>query len=135
MTAEQAAGLVGNFMQEAGPKIDPKITNSIGHKGIAQWDPRDRWAKISHFCKSKNLNPESLEAQLQFVWHELDTGSGGLSLRTLKSAKTVQSAAHLFVSMYERSGEKPGHPGYDNRIKYGNQIYNKYAKMGCRRRT
>jgi hypothetical protein len=131
LTAEQAAGLVGNFMQEAGPKIDPKITNSIGHKGIAQWDPRDRWPKLVTFAKSKNLNPESLEAQLQFVWHELDTGSGGLSLRTLKSAKTVQSAAHLFVSMYERSGEKPGHPGYDNRIKYGNQIYNKYAKMAA----
>ena len=129
LTAEQAAGLVGNFMQEAGQNIDPKITNSIGHKGIAQWDPNDRWPKLVNFAKSKSLNPESLEAQLQFVWHELDTGSGGLSLTTLKSAKTVQSAAHVFVTMYERSGEKPGHAGYDNRIKYGNQVYSKYAKM------
>ena len=129
LTAEQAAGLVGNFMQEAGHKIDPKITNSIGHKGIAQWDPRDRWPKLVNFAKSKSLNPETLEAQLQFVWHELDTGDGGLSLRTLKGAKTVQQAAHLFVKNYERSGEEPGHPGYDNRIKYGNQVYSKYAKM------
>ena len=129
LTPEQAAGLVGNFMQEAGVNINPKITNSIGHKGIAQWDPRDRWPKLVNFAKSKNLNPETLEAQLQFVWHELDTGDGGLSLRTLKSAKTVQQAAHLFVKQYERSGEDPGDPGYDNRITYGNQVYSKYAKM------
>jgi uncharacterized membrane protein required for colicin V production len=129
LTSEQAAGLVGNFMQEAGINIDPKITNSIGHKGIAQWDPRDRWPKLVRFARSKNLNPESLEAQLQFVWYELETGDGGLSLPTLKSAKTVKQAAHLFVTQYERSGERPGHHGYENRITYGNQVFSKYAKM------
>jgi murein DD-endopeptidase MepM/ murein hydrolase activator NlpD len=75
------------------------------------------------------LNPETLEAQLQFVWYELETGDGGLSLSTLKSAKTVKQAAHLFVTQYERSGEGPGHRGYENRITYGNQVFSKYAKM------
>lgn len=129
LSPEQAAGLVGNFMQEAGVNIDPKITNSIGHKGIAQWDPDDRWPKLVRFARSKNLNPESLEAQLQFVWYELETGDGGLSLSTLKGAKTVKQAAHLFVKQYERSGEGPGDHGYENRITYGNQVYSKYAKL------
>lgn len=129
LTAEQAAGLVGNFMQEAGVNIDPTITNSIGHKGIAQWDPRDRWPKLVRFARGKNLNPETLEAQLQFVWYELETGDGGLSLSRLKGAKTVKEAAHLFVTQYERSGEGPGHRGYENRIVYGNQVFSKYSKM------
>lgn len=129
LTAEQAAGLVGNFMQEAGVNIDPTITNSIGHKGIAQWDPRDRWPKLVRFARGKNLNPETLEAQLQFVWYELETGDGGLSLSRLKGAKTVKEAAHLFVTQYERSKEGPGHRGYENRIVYGNQVFSKYSKM------
>ncbi len=129
LTAEQAAGLVGNFMQEAGHNIDPTIANRSGHKGIAQWDPKDRWPKLVQFAQNKGLNPETLEAQLQFVWYELETGDGGLSLSTLKSAKTVKQAAHLFVTQYERSGEEPGHRGYENRITYGNQVFSKYAKL------
>jgi hypothetical protein len=131
LSPQQAAGLVGNFMQEAGVKINPKITNGIGHKGIAQWDPRHRWPQLVEFARSKGLNPETLEAQLQFVWQELSTGSGGLSLGTLKSAKTVAQAAHLFVKNYERSGENPGDAGYDNRIKYGREVFSKYAQASA----
>ena len=115
LTKDQAAGIVGNLMQESTGAIDPKAKNASGHRGIAQWDA-NRWKQFEQFAKKNNLDVNSREAQLQWVMQELKTGSGGLSLNTLKGAKTAKQAAHLFVKQYERSGEEPGSAGYEARM-------------------
>jgi hypothetical protein len=47
---------------------------------------------------------------------ELKTGSGGLSLKTLKTAKTSRESGTMFLEKFERSGEKAGSAGFENRM-------------------
>ena len=123
-TKEQAAGIVGNLMQE-NRALNPTVANSIGHKGIAQWDPKDRYPKMVAFAKSKGLDPNTLEAQLQFVEQELKTGSGGLSKGRLQGTKSVEEAAVLVRKQYLRPGEAEAMDS--NRIRFGQQVLSKYG--------
>ena len=123
-TKEQSAGIVGNLMQE-NRALDPRVANSIGHKGIAQWDPKDRYPKMSAFAKSKGLDPNTLEAQLQFVEQELKTGSGGLSKTRLQGTKSVEEAALLVRKQYLRPGEAEAMDV--NRIRFGQQVLSQYG--------
>jgi hypothetical protein len=116
LTKDQAAGIVGNLMQESTAAIDPKAKNATGHRGIAQWD-KNRWGNFEKWAKQKGLDVNTREAQLQWIMEEMRTGAGGLSLKTLKGAKTSRQAADLFLTRFERSGEKPGEAGYENRMK------------------
>ena len=120
MTKEQAAGIVGNLMQESTAALDPKANNGT-HRGIAQWDA-NRWAGFEKFAKQKGLDVNTREAQLQWIMEEMRTGSGGLGIERFKKTKTAAEAAALFVKDYERSGEKPGHAGYDARIRNANTL-------------
>lgn len=123
-TDEQSAGIVGNLIQESG--VDPTKKNAKGYTGIAQWDPKIRYPRLVQWAKTQGLDPNALETQLQFIADNLRTGEEGLSASTLKSAKTEQEAAHLFVKQYERSGEGPGDVGYENRIKYARDVLKRY---------
>lgn len=123
-TKEQSAGIVGNLMQE-NRALDPRVANSIGHKGIAQWDPKDRYPKMAAFAKSKGLDPNTLEAQLQFVEEEMRTGSGGLSKARLQGTKSVEEAALLVRKQYLRPGEAEAMDA--NRIKFGQQVLSQYG--------
>lgn len=116
LSKEQAAGIVGNLMQESTAAIDPKAKNGSGHRGIAQWD-KNRWANFEKFAKQKGLDVNTREAQLQWIMEEMRTGAGGLSLKTLKGAKNSRQAAELFLKQYERSGEQAGSAGFENRMK------------------
>jgi beta-N-acetylhexosaminidase len=52
--AIHTAAIIGNFMQESGPKLDSTIVNSIGAVGIAQW--LDRRPNLEKFAGSRDLN-------------------------------------------------------------------------------
>ena len=123
LTKQQAAGIVGNLMQESTAGLDPMADNKMGNKGIAQWDA-NRWSRFEKWAKTKGLNVNTLEAQLQWVMEELRTGSGGLSLKTLQGSRSASSAAALFNERFERSGEGPGDPGYQNRIRNAEGLMN-----------
>ena len=116
LTKEQAAGIVGNLMQESTANLDPRADNKMGNLGIAQWDA-NRWSRFKKWAKTKNLSIYNLEAQLQWVMEELNTGDGGLGIARFKRTKTAAEATALFLKDFERSGEKPGDPGYENRIR------------------
>jgi hypothetical protein len=116
LTKDQAAGIVGNLMQESGAGIDPKAKNATGHRGIAQWD-KNRWGNFEKWAKQKDLDVNTREAQLQWIMEEMRTGAGGLSLKTLKGAKTSRESATMFLEKFERSGEKAGSAGFENRMK------------------
>lgn len=123
-TKEQSAAIVGNLMQE-NRALDPNVTNKIGHKGIAQWDPEIRYPGLTKFAKSKGLEPNTLEAQLQYVEEELRTGSGGLSKSTLQSAKNLEQATLLVRKQYLRPGESEANDA--NRLLFARQTLQKYG--------
>ena len=115
----QAAAIVGNLLQE-NRAMDPSLTNSIGMKGIAQWDG-NRWSNLEKFAKSKGLSPTNFETQLQFIQEELRTGDGGLSAKTFKSTKNLEQATVLFRKQYERPGEAEAND--ENRIKFARSVF------------
>ncbi len=121
LSKDQAAGIVGNLMQESGVGIDPNAKNATGHRGIAQWD-KNRWSNFEKWAKKKGLDVNTREAQLQWIMEEMRTGDGGLGIERFKKTKTAAEAAALFVKDYERSGEKPGQAGYDKRISNANAL-------------
>lgn len=117
-TSEQAAAIVGNLTQE-NRALDPRVTNSIGHRGLAQWDPTDRYPKLVAFAKQRGLSPDSFEAQLAFVEEELRTGAGGLSKKTLQSTRSLEEATLLVRKQYLRPGEAEANDA--NRLLFARQ--------------
>ena len=103
LSPQQSAAMVGNLLQE-NVAMDPTKVNSIGMRGIAQWDAT-RWNNLQSFAKQKGLDPNDFQTQLQFVYQELATGQGGLSLENLKAQKTLEGATLLIRKQYERPGE------------------------------
>ena len=124
-TPQQAAGIIGNFMQES--SVDPKAVNtSEGSIGIAQWNPGNkvdpRFARLKQFSAAKNLSYLSLYAQLLYVKHELET-LPYLGMSKLRQAKTASEAAEIFCKYYERPNAKYAH--VNQRIAYAKEILEK----------
>ena len=126
----QSAGILGNLRQESG--VNPKSNQSGGPgRGIAQWSEGGRWealkkwvADASHFPDNKPRDPESLDGQLAFLWHEMkDVSPWNQTLPEVKAAQTVEQATQAF----EESFEKAGIPNMPNRIKYAREVLNKFG--------
>lgn len=105
--AEGAAGLVGNFLHEAGAGLKPdteeaKPIAGRGGLGIAQWTGPRRVFLESNFCK--NIEPPTsetdFETQLQYVAWELENTHTNV-LSGLKKAKTVSKATEVVFRYYE----------------------------------
>lgn len=135
----QAAGIVGNLMQESG--VNPKSNQAGGAgRGIAQWSEGGRWDDLikwvadgNNFPDKQPRDPESLDGQLAFLWHELTTGYPD-TLAHLKASTTVEDAVNQFVGPIELSNggrgggyENPGKPEIANRIKFARQVLDKYG--------
>lgn len=116
LTKEQAAGIAGNLQQESG--FNPSASNG-SHYGIAQWDRQNRWPKVSAYIKSQGKDPNSLEGQLAGLkWEAEQRGDWA----KIKSESSATGAAASWLKNFERSGEKPGQGGYENRMKYAKQL-------------
>lgn len=129
LSIEIAAGFAGNFMQESGGgtfELDPKIANSGGYKGIAQWDPSDRYPKL---VSLKGAEAETLEAQIWYVGYELglesDQGSGRYKEhleRIKQNSDTVEAATMSVAKEYE------GYTGeIAERTKYAQMAMDEYG--------
>jgi murein DD-endopeptidase MepM/ murein hydrolase activator NlpD len=114
----QSAAIVGNLLQE-NRAMNPRLMNSIGMKGIAQWDA-NRWSNLEKFAANKKIDPYSFETQLQFIQHELRTGDGGLSASVFKGTKNLEEATVMFRKKYERPGEAEANDAA--RIKYAKGV-------------
>lgn len=124
LNAVQAAAFVGNFMQEAGPDLDPAETNSIGAFGLAQW-LGGRKAELNALAAQQNLPPSDLTVQLAFIKQELEGKESAVILNPAFRAGTDIDAATVAIrKIYERPGEAEA---MDNlRIKNAKEIYEKY---------
>lgn len=114
LSAEQAAGILGNFQQES--SFDPAIiqgggtadqnytmVNGVGF-GIAQWTFTARQAPLQALANKTSRGINDLSLQLDFLWQELNTTHSG-ALASLKAETTPERAAYVFHRDFEGSAD------------------------------
>jgi hypothetical protein len=140
LSSVQAAGILGNLIQESG--VNPKAPNpaaSGGGGGIAQWEG-GRWDNLQAYAKKMGKPWTDLHLQLDFLWKEMPSQHPGPdqvkdfdkvpgisrstnAVEAMKLAKTTKQAAWAWELTMERASD----PRMDNRIKYANQTLQKYG--------
>ena len=121
LTDYQAAGILGNLMQES--HVDPTEVQPNGPgKGIAQWNDPGRWNGVENLATSEGVSPTTLGVQLDFMWQELNS-SYAKALSDLKVTTNVVDATQSFETDYEAAGT----PDMQNRINYAQQILTTYG--------
>ena len=131
LTPAEAAGIIGNLMQES--SVNPNAIQYGGGpgRGIAQWSVGGRWDSDYHdnmawYAADHGLSRWALTAQLDFVWYELTTFSG-YGLGELKAAgSNVTDATIAFQDRFEGCGECE----QSTRIAYAEQVLSEYGGGG-----
>ena len=105
----QAAGLVGNFVIEAGndPRMPAHIEQYGGGpgRGIAQWEKGGRFDHLEAFANKHNLDWAELETQLAFVIEEFETTERS-AYEWLKGTPGVYEATDAVLNGYERPAQR-----------------------------
>jgi murein DD-endopeptidase MepM/ murein hydrolase activator NlpD len=109
----QAAGIVGNLIAESSVIPDRKqgsglqtiqspleIVPNVGF-GIAQWTTAGRQQALLKFAREQNADPLTLELQLLYLMHELETNPS-YGLKELKAANDLRQATWIFLAFFER---------------------------------
>lgn len=115
---EQAAGIVGNLMQES--SMNPTVKNSTGHYGLAQWDST-RQAQFKEWSMGKDIHDSSEQDQLRFIQYELTMGKDEKAKKAgalLKASTNAKDSAQIMEKYYERSGGSE----LSKREAYANQV-------------
>lgn len=109
-SAVQAAGIMGSIAHESGGRTDARNprdgrdgSDSIG---LAQWNA-GRARALQSFAADRGLNPNSAEAQLAYLQHELQT-SESAAARRLRSARTVEEATAAMNDFLRPQGWRQG---------------------------
>ncbi len=126
LTEIQAAGVVGNLMQESSVRPTAVEYGGGPGRGIAQWSIGGRWNRgsksLTSFASARGLYRWSLQTQLDFIWYELDT-LGGYGLPELRAATTINTAVTAFQNKYEICGAC----AKTKRIQYAQQALDDYG--------
>jgi hypothetical protein len=96
-----AEGITAALSAESGLKTG--ATGSEGAYGLAQW-LGSRRSGLESFARTKGEAPSSVNAQLEYLGHELATDESG-TRRALETAKDPLEATRTFVKMFERPAE------------------------------
>jgi Phage tail lysozyme len=118
---EQAAGIVGNLIQES--NLNPNTIHDNGTGlGIAghRLERLDGPNGLRAFAAARGKPANDFQTQLEFVDHELQTTEGATGA-ALKAARTPQEAARAFIGFERPRGYGPGAPlegvaGYSGRV-------------------
>ncbi|TMQ05050.1 MAG: hypothetical protein E6J90_31040 [Deltaproteobacteria bacterium] len=131
LTKVQAAGVIGNLMQES--SINPKAVQFGGGpgRGIAQWSVGGRWDtsrsdNVTWYANQHNESRGALHTQLAFIWYELTTFSG-YGLGSLRAATTVTAAVTAFQDKYEICGQCDS----SRRISFAQQALSAFGNRGA----
>lgn len=124
-TPEQAAGIVGNLIQES--NLDTYARSKDGHNsvGIGQWTD-DREQALYAFAASAGRDPYDLETQIDFLIHELQTSEAYANRRLLENSSTPSEAAMIFGREFERPNEE--YANWENRTSKAETTYDEYHK-------
>jgi hypothetical protein len=122
MTPAQAAGVVGNLLQES-------TLNSGAHNkgenayGLAQWRGQ-RLTDLQNFAAAKGKSIDDVNTQLDFILHELN-GKESKAGQMLFASKTADEAAYNFGKYYERPKTVE-----QSRLSYATQSLAQYKPTG-----
>jgi hypothetical protein len=126
LSKRQAAGIVGNLIQES--SVNPNAVEFGGGpgRGIAQWSVGGRWDtshgdNVTSYASQHGESRWALTTQLDFIWFELTTDGYGYS--ALKAATTVSAAVLAFQDKYEICGTCD----QTKRVEYANQVLADYG--------
>jgi hypothetical protein len=122
MTPAQAAGVVGNLIQES-TLNSGAFNEAEGAYGLAQWRG-SRLSDLQSFAASKGKSIEDVNTQLDFIMHELN-GKESKAGRMLFASKTADEAAFNFGKYYERPKTVE-----QSRLSYATQSLAQYKPMG-----
>lgn len=124
LSPKAASAVVGNLMLESGgntENIDPKITNSIGAHGIAQWYQGRRTA-LQQFAAKKGTNENDFRTQLDFLWYEItESGNYDEMYKILKTSDNLAYMAVQWEVLFEISGV------LGTRVENAIKIFEKYG--------
>lgn len=130
LTPAQSAGVAGNAMAESGG--DPTALSRSGYQGIFQWDANNRWPRVVAFAEERGMDPNTLEAQLEFAFDEA-TQRG--NIEGIKEYDAVDLATWYWGRFYEVAiigGSTSTTPltnvqHLERRIEYANEISGTYG--------
>ena len=130
LTSDQAAGVVGNLMQESSVSLTSLQYGGGPGRGIAQWSVGGRWDhdhndNLIAYASGHGASPWALTTQLDFIWYELQTFSG-YGLAKLEAAGDVSSATVAFQDLFEGCGTC----AQSTRISYAKQVLALYGNGG-----
>ena len=114
LSSLQAAGIVGNLIQESGLNTRAKGDNGKAI-GIAQWHP-DRQIGLKDLAKSKGTDIADFDTQLEYIWKELKS-TESKSFKALLNSKNIKQSTIAFMQF-----ERPGNPQLENRIRYAESL-------------
>lgn len=120
LSRAQAAGVLGNFIQETA-SLDPSQKGDGGNSlGIAQWNgPRRR--QLQAFATENGTSATDLGTQLKFFKRELETTERG-AMRALLRTTTPEQAAVTFSRTFER----PGNPMNGKRVANARSVFARF---------
>lgn len=122
-TPQQAAGIVGNLMQESGLNPQVKPGDAGRSQGIAQWNG-DRLNALQAYADQQGGDWHNLDTQLGFVNNELG-GSESKAGNALRNAQTIPDATAAFAGFERPQGWTAANPqganAYDKRLQYAMQ--------------
>lgn len=122
-TKEQAAGIVGNLMQESGGGTFDLDINAIngGAQGIAQWQD-SRLTDLRNFQRDRFNGEDTLDSQLAFLVYEMQGNEKG-AYNQIKGTNNARDAAYATDKYYERSaGTERG-----KRMDYAEEAYSAFT--------
>lgn len=122
-TKEQAAGIVGNLMQESGGgTFDLGLNATDGTaQGIAQWQG-SRLENLRNFQRDRFNGEDTLDSQLAFLVYEMQDSEKG-AYNQIKGTNNARDAAYVTDKYYERSaGTERG-----KRMDYAQEAYNAFT--------
>jgi len=126
LTDIQAAGIVGNLMQESSVRPTAVEYGGGPGRGIAQWSIGGRWNHGSNsvysYAARNGVSRWALQTQLDFIWYELAT-VGGYGLSDLRAATTLTAAVRAFQNKYEVCGTC----AQSKRLQYAQQALSDYG--------
>lgn len=108
LAPHQAAGVVGNLLQESGggiPSWGPTGDNGTAW-GAAQWR-NGRLAGLKQFAQANGMDFRSTQAQQAWMRHELSTTHSD-AYAALRNAQSPEDAANAFNKLYEISADTSG---------------------------
>ena len=140
LTADQAAGIVGNMAAESGvenarvqgsrpgEKGVLKVDGKTGY-GIVQWTSQGRQQALADYAKSRGADlskPLSMDIEYQFFLKEFK-GKYGHVLSQIKQARDVKTASTIFMQQYEVPDGHKTEAKIMERYNMSKPIYDKLA--------